>query len=195
MLSGPDGLNSDERSRFLGELRPGEMPVGAAGMGGQVFRVKLATRSDITTGTDAAGLAAAEDWAPGLIERLAYAGSVADVCYNFMTPHGNTYHMNQLDSSSEEGGAITDQSGTTIADDNLPNVTDIEFGAYIRHSGIMGVRLEAIQDLNFDLPNRVMREAYRRLGRGWNNWFTKGTGSSQPQGIVTIAKSVNGEVR
>ena len=31
------------------------------------------------------------------------------------------------------------------------------------------------------------------MARGWNAWFTKGTGTSQPQGIVTSATVIDGE--
>ena len=155
------------------------------------------TRSDIDTGDSAAGLAAVETWAPGLVEALAYYGSVASSCWNFSTDNGNDRHVNQMDTADQEGGAVTDQSqaatGKPGDPQQLANVTDIVFKSYWRHSQFMDERLEAFTDLHFDAASRIERESMRRQGRGWNRWFTTGDGTNKPEGIVTTAMVVDGE--
>ena len=156
-------------------------------------------RSDFDSGDDsAAGLAAPEEWMSGLVERLRYYGAVPSSCYNFSSDNGNDLHFNQMDTATEMGGTITDQSQTAgtgtppTNHDQIGPVTDIVFKSYIRHSNFMSVRIESLQDLQFDAAGRVMREAFRRMGRGWNAWFTTGTGASQPEGIVTAATVIDG---
>ena len=219
MRSGAQGLEKDERDLFLIEPTPDmiqQMPFLAVG-GGEVFNpaaIVMAAgdplRSDIDSGDDsAAGLAAPEVWAQDIVERLAYYGSVAASCHNFTTANGNDLHQNQLDTTDEEGQAIGEQSQVVPANDALAGippvahdqvgpVTDIVFKSGWRHSNFMSVRLEAFDDLHFDAAGRVMREAMRRMGRGWNKEFTVGTGAAATgmtgvtEGIVQSATVVNG---
>ena len=195
---GVGALDDAEQTEFIGALEQGEVPMGDLAAGGNVFRLRglplnsprpqAVTRSDTTSGSGAAGDAAVPEWEPGLVEALKYYGAVSRSAFNFSTSHGNTYNFNQMDSTSQEGGTIANQGSTTLSDQSLSVVNNIAFTAYIRHSETMSARLEAIADVQFDLPGRIMSEAMRRMGRGWNNWFTTGTNSSQPQGIVPSAK-------
>ena len=199
LLGGVELLDQDEKDAFVMEPTPEmirDCPLVAAN--GHVFNMAATdpTRSDIDTGDSAAGLAAPQTWEEGLVERLKYFGAVARSCTNFSTDNGNTRHVNQMDSSAEEGGAMEDQSqdAAGIPGDAkpLPNVTDIEYTSYWRHSNFMDVRLEAFSDLQFNIAQRVQRDAMRRMGRGWNNAFTVGDGVKKPQGITTSATLVDG---
>ena len=209
MGGGGDNLDKDERDFFIGKVTPEMLKLNPLlGLGGDVFfsggvdgsQIDLAvgdpTRSDINTGDSAAGLAAPETWQDGLVERLKYFGAVAGMCWNFSTDDGNTRHVNQMDSTAEEGGSMVDQSQAATGKPGdprqLPNVTDIEFNAYWRHSKFMDARLESFNDLHFDISNRIQREAMRRMGRGWNRWFTTGDGTSKPHGIVAAATVIDG---
>ena len=205
MQHGGQGLEKDERDLFVLEPTKDmleQIPV--VGQGGEVFAPFVMAagdplRSDLDTGDDsAAGLAAPETWAQDIVERLAYYGAVAASCHNFTTANGNDLHQNQLDTSDEEGGAIADQSqvaGTGVpqmAHDQIGPVNDIVYKSYWRHSNFMSVRLESLSDLHFDVAGRVMREASRRMGRGWNKSFTVGNGTDKPEGIVQSATVVDG---
>lgn len=161
------------------------------------------SRSDIDTASasgarDALGLAAPETWAAGLVERLLYYGAVARICHNFSTLTGNDIHQNQLDTTDQEGEGLYDQSQTeaqgvpTSDQQNLGNLTDIVWKSFWRTSRFIGARLESFTDIHFDVAGRITREASRRMGRGWNKWFTTGTGTNQPQGLVTSAKVIDG---
>ena len=149
---------------------------------------------------DALGLARPETWDPSVVESLLYYGAVAANCHNFTTSNGNDIHQNQLDTTAEEGGSIYNQSQT--ADQGVPDpeakgvgdITDLVWKSLWRHSNFIGARLETFDDIHFDVAGRITREMGRRLGRGWNRWFTNGTGigNNQPQGIVPSAQIVNG---
>ena len=209
-LKGRDGLETSEVEIYLSAPTPemlDAMPLMAAG-GGDVFnpfallRPQMAAsdpmRSDVAVGAEGLGAAAPETWAGSVVEALQYAGSVAASCHNFTTGNGNDLHQNQLDTKDEEGGTIIDQTQVAgvgippVADDQIGPVGDIVFKAYIRHSNFISQRLETFTDIHFDVASRIIRETNRRMGRGWNNWFTKGTGVNQPQGLITSAKETAG---
>ena len=167
------------------------------------FAVGDPSRGDITGESaagarDALGEAAPETWAAGLVERLKFYGAVADSCHNFTTSNGNVIHQNQLDTTDQEGAGLYDQtqvSGEGVppsAQINVGNVTDIEWKAFWRHSNFIGARLETFDDIHFDVAGRITREMTRRMGRGWNRWFTKGSNVNQPQGLVPSATVING---
>ena len=138
MLGGAQLLEAGERSTFLAEVTPDLIRNNPLlGLGGELFLVDGlnpmlaaddAYRSDINTGDSAGGLAAAETWRAGLVEKLKYFGSVSTVAQNFSTADGNDFHVNQMDSTGQTGGGITDQSQTSSGipgTDPLANVTDI----------------------------------------------------------------------
>lgn len=147
------------------------------------------TRSDITTGTGAAGEAVVETWDPRVIEALAFLGGVANAVAEITTETGGERHYNKMDSGTMEGELLSDQAGTSITTEDLPTVDKVTMHAYVMHSKMMGIRMEAEQDVHFSLEERAMREAARRLGRGWNKYFTNGTGTNQPEGIMQVART------
>ena len=73
-------------------------------------------------------------------------------------------------------------------------VTDIDvtlgqilFGAYKFSSRLVKVSIELLQDSAFDLEAFLVHMFGIRMGRIMNTYFTTGTGSSQPTGILTAA--------
>lgn len=70
--------------------------------------------------------------------------------------------------------------------------TDLAFGqkslgAFTYVSGAVPVSLQLLQDSAFDFGSLVEQALVVRFGRGQNAHFTNGSGSGQPQGIVTAA--------
>ena len=217
MAGGVDLLDEGERQVFIQPIEDQAaltMIQRLGGQSGNVFdpyalsRARMAaddpSRSDIDapsagTARDAMGLAAPETWASGLVEHLQYYGAVARNCHNFTTANGNDFHQNQLDTTDQEGAGLYDQSQTVdqgVPDPDgagLGNITDIVYKSFWRHSKFIDVRIEVFDDVHFDAAGRTMREMARRLGRGWNRWFTSGTNANQPQGIVPSALVVVGK--
>jgi len=68
----------------------------------------------------------------------------------------------------------------------------ILLGAYKYSTKMVKVSLELLQDSAFDLESYLKGEFALRLGRILNTHFTTGTGSSQPNGLVTAAIAQNG---
>ncbi|MGQ0444736.1 MAG: phage major capsid protein [Beijerinckiaceae bacterium] len=63
----------------------------------------------------------------------------------------------------------------------------VTLGAYKFTSGIVPVSFEIAQDSGVDLASAILDLFGKRLGRGQNTFFTTGTGTAQPQGVVTGA--------
>ena len=196
---GIKNLTAEQRERFVPELDAQDLAQNPLLARGEYMAIKLSdnpgrrplnvTRSDITTGSGAAGEAVITEWDPMVIEALSFLGGVANAAAEITTETGGKRIYNQMDSGTAEGELLTDQAGTSITTQDLPVVGKVEMEAYVMHSKMMSVRLEAEQDVHFSLEERAMREAARRLGRGWNKQFTLGTGTDAPQGIVPISRT------
>lgn len=86
----------------------------------------------------------------------------------------------------------TSQMGALLAENTAAGTQDIAFSqkilkAYKYTSKVILVSLELLQDSAFDLEPWLAKKMGERLGRIQNNHFTIGTGTAQPQGIVTGA--------
>lgn len=86
----------------------------------------------------------------------------------------------------------TAEVGEIIAQNTTATAADASFGvktltAYKYSSKIVAVPFELLQDSNVDVEAFVIQRLATRLGRITNTHFTTGTGSSQPNGVVTAA--------
>jgi HK97 family phage major capsid protein len=86
----------------------------------------------------------------------------------------------------------TAQKGAILAENTAASEQDVAFGqlifnAYKYSSKMIRVSVELLQDSAFNLEEYLGRALGERIGRITNEHFTKGTGSSQPNGIVTAA--------
>jgi HK97 family phage major capsid protein len=82
--------------------------------------------------------------------------------------------------------------GAIIAENTQLGVQDITFGqkvlkAYMYTSKIVRVSFQLLQDSAFDLESWLARKLGIRIARITNEHFTVGTGTSQPEGVVTGA--------
>ena len=84
-----------------------------------------------------------------------------------------------------EVGEIIGQNTTATAADATFGVKTLS--AYKYSSKIVAVPFELLQDSNVDIESFVTNRLATRLGRITNTHFTTGTGSSQPNGVVTAS--------
>ncbi len=68
----------------------------------------------------------------------------------------------------------------------------INFGAWKYTSGLVRVSFELLQDSAFDLEKWLAERFGERWGRGMEDALTNGTGSSQPNGILTAIAAAGG---
>lgn len=88
----------------------------------------------------------------------------------------------------------TGNSGRLLGANTVVTETDIttsskELDAYKYSSDLVLVARELLQDTAVDMPTFIGDRLGERLGRITNQHFTTGTGSSQPNGVVTAASS------
>ena len=86
----------------------------------------------------------------------------------------------------------TSQVGEIIAENAAVNTQDIVFGQLVLNSFLfsskeVAVSIQLMQDSDTNMPNLVGRLLGERIGRIQNQMFTTGTGTGQPNGVVTAA--------
>lgn len=86
----------------------------------------------------------------------------------------------------------TSNKGAILTENTQVSEVDITFGqmtldAYMYSSKSVLVSLQLLQDSSVDIPSMIGRMLGERIGRIQSDHFTTGTGSSQPNGIVTAS--------
>lgn len=145
-----------------------------------------------SVGTDAAGgYTVPEGFSNEIDKAMAAWGPMwdANIVREVNTSTGNRLPWPTVDDTAKvgaikaEGSAVTDDGGN-----------DVVFGekaldAYVYDTEMVRVSMELLQDSAFDM-NSLLGELFaERLGRTANTALTTGTGSGQPNGIVTAATS------
>ncbi|MDI3341600.1 MAG: phage major capsid protein [Sphaerobacter sp.] len=76
--------------------------------------------------------------------------------------------------------------GTAVAEAD-PSYGQVTVGAYTFSSKLVRVSVQLLQDSAIDIEAWLAQRLGERLARGTSRYFTTGTGSGQPQGVVTAA--------
>lgn len=115
----------------------------------------------------------------------AYGGmrSVAEV---FRTDQGNDINFPTSNGTAEVGELIGENTTATGAD---PDFGVITLKTYKFSSKIVAVPFELMQDSSIDMESFIRGRLVQRLGRITNTKFTTGSGTGEPNGIVTAAAS------
>lgn len=143
-------------------------------------------------GTDSkGGYLVPEGFMAELVKSLKAWGPMLDpgVTRVLTTTAGNSIPWPTMDDTSNEGSLIGENTQVTE--------TELAFGtktleAYKYTSGVVLVSAELLQDSAIDVEGTVRSAMAERIGRIGNRHLTVGTGSSQPNGIVTAATAVTG---
>lgn len=100
------------------------------------------------------------------------------------TAMGNALPIPTSDDTGNTGRLLAENTQVTNTAVNFGTVT---LNAYKWSSDILLVPIELLQDSGVDIEAFLIGRLAERLGRVQNTYFTTGTGSSQPQGVVTGA--------
>lgn len=139
-----------------------------------------------TTTTTEGGYTVPVDVAGQISEVLKAYGGVRSVANVIQSNMGNDINFPTSDGTSEVGELIGQNTTATAADPSFGVVT---LSTYKFSSKIVAVPFELLQDSAADVEAFVARRLGSRLGRITNTYFTTGTGTSQPKGVVTAAAS------
>jgi HK97 family phage major capsid protein len=99
------------------------------------------------------------------------------------TASGNALPYPVSNDTAQAATVITESSETTELDGNTSN--HVVFGAYKLKSGLIKVSSELLQDSSIDVDSWLAERFAERFGRGEESYFTTGSGSGQPTGILT----------
>lgn len=111
--------------------------------------------------------------------------AVRTVAEVFRTESGNPYDWPMVNDTTNVGTLLAENTTVGAAVDLA--FTKATYNAYKFSSGLVLVSAELDQDNAVGLSGRIGALLGERLGRGQEGYFTTGTGTSQPAGIVTGA--------
>lgn len=160
MRFGDKALNSDEWATLRNT-----MSVGTAAQGGYTVPTEVAA---------------------SVADALKAFGGMRSCAEVFRTDKGNDINFPTSDGTSEVGELIGENTTATGADPSFGVVT---IKTYKFSSKIVAVPFELLQDSSIDMEAFIRTRLVTRLGRITNTYFTTGTGTAQPNGIVTAAGS------
>lgn len=166
MRNGLQGLTEEERSRMFART-PADIQNAMS-----------------TTTPSEGGYTVAEEWLRQLQVAMKAYGGMYQVAEIMRTATGATLNMPTSDPTSEEGEIVGQNQGVSTSDTTFGNKT---LGAYMYSSKSIALPWELLQDSMFDLDAYIMDLLGMRIGRITNRHFTVGTGTNQPEGIVTGA--------
>lgn len=139
-----------------------------------------------TTTQSQGGYTVPTEVAQQVADALKAYGGVRPVADVITTSGSNPINFPTSDGTAETGELIAENTTATAADPSFGVVT---LTTYKFSSKIVAVPFELLQDSAVDMESFVRNRLAVRLGRVQNTYFTTGTGSSQPNGVVTAAAS------
>lgn len=144
-------------------------------------------RNTMSVGTSAqGGYTVPTEVATSVADALKAYGGMRDVAEVFRTAQGNDINFPTSDGTAETGELIGENTTATGADPSFGVVT---LKTYKFSSKVVACPFELLQDSSIDMESFIKTRLVTRLGRITNTYFTTGTGTAQPNGIVTAASS------
>jgi HK97 family phage major capsid protein len=133
-------------------------------------------------GTDSlGGYLVPQEFSNELNIATAFTGQVERLAKKLNTASGGLLDYPTLNDTATDAGLISEGSAVTVQDMTFGNA---QLSAY-NYSSLVRVSQQLLQDSAFDLDAFLVEAMGERIARATNAAFTTGTGSSQPQGIVT----------
>ena len=160
LRNGMGSLSSEERS-IMGELR--------------------GTSTQIV-GTDSlGGFLVPQDFSDELDIASLFTGEVERLAKKLNTAGGALLDYPTINDTATDANLISEAAAVTVQDMTFANA---QLSAY-NYASQVKVSMQLLQDNAFDLNGFLAEAMGERIARATNAAFTTGTGSSQPQGIVT----------
>lgn len=172
-----DPRNTTPKAIFATFLRHGE-----AGFSDAQRQAIRNTMSTTTSGEG--GYTVQTEVANTILDALKLYGGMRSVAENIRTATGADMNFPTSDGTSETGELVAQNATSTNAD---PSFGVKSLSVYRYSSKDVAVPIELIQDSQVDIEAFVNARLRTRLGRITNTHFTTGTGSGQPNGVVTAA--------
>lgn len=157
---GPEQMNSEEKE-LLGRMRAAQSTTDTAG-----------------------GFTIPEGFSDELESGLLAFGGMFEAARIFETESGNKLPW-PTENNTTQKGAIIAENAQVSEDDLVFAQADLE--AYMYSSNLVRLSLQILQDSAFNMESFVGGKLAERIGRITNEHFTTGTGTGQPNGVVTAS--------
>ena len=160
LRNGMGALNAEERA-LMGEMRgTSTQVVGTDSLGGFLVPQDFSDELDIAT---------------------LFTGEVERVSKKLNTAGGALLDYPTVNDTATDANLISEAAAVTVQDMTFANK---QLSAY-NYASQVRVSMQLLQDNAFDLNSFLAESMGERIARASNAALTTGTGSSQPQGIVT----------
>lgn len=187
-----DGVSVDESAdrkakeeqAFTNFLRVGMADLSQDDRAIMQARFKRDPQAAQSTSTTSGGYLVPEGFYNTLTEAMLQVNGVRPAATVLRTATGNDLPMPTVNETTIKGAILSENSNTSEQAVTFGQTT---LGAYKYTSKIVLVSLELLQDSAFDLNAWIAGALGKRIGRITADHFTTGTGSGQPNGIVTAA--------
>jgi HK97 family phage major capsid protein len=187
-----DGISVDEAAdkkakedkAFTNFLRVGMNDLNPEDKAIMQARFKRDPQAAQSTTTTAGGYLVPQGFYNTLTEAMLQFNGVRGAATILRTATGNDIPMPTVNETAVKGAILGENSNTS---EQAVTFGQTVLGAYKYTSKIVLVSLELLQDSAFDLNAWIANALGQRIGRITADHFTTGTGSGQPNGIVTAA--------
>jgi HK97 family phage major capsid protein len=173
--------STEYREAFLTWFRHGAASLSAEER--QILKSRKVEERAQSTTNSAGGYLIAPEFMPELERSLKDYSGVMQVARMISTETGANLPWPTIDATARKA--------TLVAENATSTPTDFTFGqknldAYM-YRDMAAVPLELMQDSAFDIGQFISESFAESFGRGLNEHFTTGTGSGQPNGLVTAS--------
>ena len=121
-----------------------------------------------------------------VLDVLKAFGGMREAATVIQTANGDPINYPTSDGTSEVGELIAENTTANAAD---PTFGVISLVPYKFSSKVVAIPFELLQDSAIDMVSFISKRLGDRLGRIENQYFTTGTGTGQPNGVVTASAS------
>ena len=133
-------------------------------------------------GTDSlGGFLVPQEFSNELDVATAFTGEVERLAKKLNTASGGLLDYPTINDTATDAGLTAEAAAVTVQDMTFGNK---QLSAY-NYSSLVKVSQQLLQDSAFDLNAFLVEAMGERISRATNAAFTTGSGSSQPQGLVT----------
>lgn len=136
-----------------------------------------------TTGSEG-GFTVQSEVASRLIDAIKEYRFMRMVAGQITTEKGNPLSFPTSDGTSEIGEWVAQNAASSNLD---PTFGTVALNVFKAGSKVVAVPIELLQDSQIDIESFVFNRLAQRIGRLSNQGYTTGTGTGQPNGVVTAA--------
>jgi len=123
-------------------------------------------------------IAAAQKYVGGMVE--------PGLCRWFNSSTGATINFAKVDDTAQNAYVIAEKTAQTTSSVDM-TFTQATLTFYKITSGLVKVGSELLQDSAFDFAGWLTEMLFKRMYRGLNYYFTRGTGNAMPYGLEAIS--------